>query len=407
MKVTNFFQTLPVRKQTALKESSKTLAKIKHLMQAYALARPSTRFSLRVLKVKSNKSDFMYAPKKDANIEDAVLKIIGSQCTVHCDWTVMESEGFEIRAFLPKPDAIGSKIGNAGAFLSVDGRPISTIRGTPKKIFASFKERLRKANPGFRAVKDPFFCMNIKCPPGSYDPNIEPAKDDVLFEREDIVLGAVTRLFMAYYPEAALVNNTDTGPGLPANICTRTEEVPTRPETTYSILEEAPTKCSNRPETAFSILEEVLPSEAHNIEAPYLWRSNMYGIDEEDLELLDSASQPPVIEEEEEGRRAVDASNPWIIARMNASIRPKQPTNNGQLMTPAKNYTDITVDSSSPTMSGISRQRLPLEPPTPQTISRTNISSTSIDSTLRESIEHPSHILDSGYQVCSFIDCTS
>ncbi|KAL1604095.1 hypothetical protein SLS60_005687 [Paraconiothyrium brasiliense] len=404
-------RTLPVRRETALKESAKTLAKIKRLMQSYAFARPSVRFSLRVLKAKSNKGDFTYAPKKDGNAEDAALKIIGKDSALQCDWTAIVSDGFEIHAFLPKPDAIGAKIANVGAFLSVDGRPMSTSRGTPKKITAVFRERMRKANASCSSVKDPFLCMNIMCPPGSYDPNVEPAKDDVLFEREDIIIKVVTKLFIAHYPEAVAVSDADDDPTLAASaqptIRTNHREITNRPETAFSILEEATVVHPKRPETAFSILEEAAPNEVSipdreartTVASPLRWRSTMYGIDEDDLELLDSENQPPVIEEEEDGRRAVNVSNPWAIARMNASVIPKQTTRNAQLMTPAKGSGNITMDSSSPVPATNTRQRLPLEPLTPETSSRLNARQPSRDAVVQQSIEGASQIPGRGFPV--------
>jgi DNA mismatch repair ATPase MutL len=152
VKVTDFFKYLPVRKQAALKHSLKWLAKIRRLMQAYTLARPAVRFSLRVLKAKSKTGDFVYAPKKDANVEDAAFKVIGKDCALQCDWTAIEAGGFDVTAFLPRPDCTGSKIANEGAFISVDARPILASRGTAKQIVTTFKERLRKANAALGSV---------------------------------------------------------------------------------------------------------------------------------------------------------------------------------------------------------------------------------------------------------------
>jgi DNA mismatch repair ATPase MutL len=171
-------------------------------MQAYALARPAVQFRLHVLKAKNDKSDFVYAPKSNANVEDAVLKVIGRDCALQCDWTALETDGFEVHAFLPKPTAKATKIASQGAFISIDSRPVSNSRGTIKQVVAAFRERLRKSNSSFANVKDPFFTMNIVCPPDSYDPNIEPAKDDVMFDNGDVVLGAVDKLLMSYYPKA-------------------------------------------------------------------------------------------------------------------------------------------------------------------------------------------------------------
>ncbi|KAF2801869.1 uncharacterized protein BDZ99DRAFT_512743 [Mytilinidion resinicola] len=190
VRVTDFFKSLPVRKQAALKHSSKYLAKVKKLMQGYALCRPKTRFSLRVLKAANEKINWMYAPKPDANLEDAAFKVIGRECASQCEWTIMESDGFEIQAFLPKPTAEASKVRNVGHFISVDSRPVSALRGVLKQLVVLFKEKIAKSSVGLTGVRDPFIFMNIVCPPDSYDANIEPAKDDVLFENSDMVVSA-------------------------------------------------------------------------------------------------------------------------------------------------------------------------------------------------------------------------
>ncbi|KAF2705199.1 hypothetical protein K504DRAFT_471695 [Pleomassaria siparia CBS 279.74] len=204
VKVTEFFKFLPVRKQAALQHSSKWLSKTKRLVQAYTLARPTVRFALKVTKANNDKGNFMYAPKATANVEDAAFKTVGRECAKQCDWVAMESEGFVVNAFLPKPDATGTKIANQGSYLSIDARPVSTTRGTLKQFVSSFRERLRKANPTLASVKDPFFCMNIICPLDSYDPNIEPAKDDVLFTNAELVVSVVDKLLVSYYPEAKI-----------------------------------------------------------------------------------------------------------------------------------------------------------------------------------------------------------
>jgi DNA mismatch repair ATPase MutL len=158
-----------------------------------------------VLKAKNNNGDFVYAPKLDANIEDVFLKVIGKECALQCDWTALEADSFETHAFLPKPTtASGPKIANQGAFVSIDARPVSSSRGTSKQAITAFKDRLRKSNPSLAGVKDPFLCMNIICPPDSDDPTLNPAKDDVMFDNGDVVLGVVQKLFKSYYPEAVV-----------------------------------------------------------------------------------------------------------------------------------------------------------------------------------------------------------
>ncbi|KAI4631621.1 uncharacterized protein J4E87_002327 [Alternaria ethzedia] len=297
VKVTKFFDFVPVRKETAIKNSAKVLAKIRRLMQAYALARPTIRFRLRVLKAKNSNGDFVYAPKADANVEDAVLKVIGKDCALQCDWTALEANGFEVHAFLPKPGASGSKIAHQGAFVSIDARPVSNSRGTIKRIIATYKERLRKSAPSLAGVKDPFFCMNIICPPDSYDPNIEPAKDDVMFDNSEVVVAVVDKLLKAYYPEAIQAIQDIQDAEMPTSAQQQYEpqfeELPSRVESSITIHEDEP---ANRNEQPTTDPAQALPR----------WRSSMYGIDEDDLEFLQENPAPVVEEEDEKGLRAVE-----------------------------------------------------------------------------------------------------
>ena len=48
-------------------------------------------------------------------------------------------------------------------------------------------------------ITDPFLYLNIACPPGSYDANVEPAKDDVLFANSELLLGITERWFDSIY----------------------------------------------------------------------------------------------------------------------------------------------------------------------------------------------------------------
>lgn len=126
VRVTDFLKSLPVRRQTALKDATKQLAKIKRTLQAYALARPSIRMSLKVLKAKNDKSNWMYAPKSEASVADAAVKIIGKRVSDQCQWTVWSSDSpsiptplactelpadsdpsYKIEAFIPKADSGG------------------------------------------------------------------------------------------------------------------------------------------------------------------------------------------------------------------------------------------------------------------------------------------------------------
>lgn len=159
--VLNFAAKLPVRKKTFEKDAVKTIQALRRLLQAYALARPSVRFSLKV--TKGGKGSWSYAPHAGDGIGEAVSQVIGretsSQCferflefsdsklkqrlevqdhTVDstCETPINEQPGhglYTINVFLPRPDSDPSSLGK-GQYLSVDSRPVSYDKGTMKKV---------------------------------------------------------------------------------------------------------------------------------------------------------------------------------------------------------------------------------------------------------------------------------
>ena len=91
VKVEKFLQHLPVRRQAAEKMAVKMLPKIKKMLQAYALARPYLRLSLKILKAKDRKGDWTY-PKSGAlnasrseALFDAATDIFGKKLTSQCE----------------------------------------------------------------------------------------------------------------------------------------------------------------------------------------------------------------------------------------------------------------------------------------------------------------------------------
>ncbi|KAF3391078.1 hypothetical protein DPV78_011099 [Talaromyces pinophilus] len=207
--LTGFLKKIPVRRQTAIKSASKTITKIKKLLQAYAMAKPGTRLSFKVLNSKNDKDNWTYAPSSTASIVDASRKVVGVETAGQCvckTWpeNVEESDlSVNLVAYLPKVDADFSKIGGSNQYISVDGRPLSSDRGTAKEIIKLYKSYVRstaKAN-GVSTLNDPFLNLHISCPPGAYDVNVEPAKDDVLFAEREQLIQTIEELFKTIYGE--------------------------------------------------------------------------------------------------------------------------------------------------------------------------------------------------------------
>lgn len=105
VRVERFLEALPVRRQAAEKSSIKVLAKVKRMLQAYALAMPDLRLSLKILSSKNDKGNWKYP--KIANIGDTKIKrsaldaatdMMGKKVTDECQWTspIWSSAGEEI-----------------------------------------------------------------------------------------------------------------------------------------------------------------------------------------------------------------------------------------------------------------------------------------------------------------------
>lgn len=211
--VEELFKTVPVRGQVAEKEAHRNLAKAKHLLKAYALAKPMIRLSFKILggDIKQNWS---YCPRPDASVREAVVQVFGAGVMSECvlktvttdtgsqmEQNACDGSRITIEAVLPRPDADLSKL-SKGSFFSVDARPVSTSRGTMKKLLSDFKMRFKKslgAEADDKRLSDLFACINFRCCPGTYDPNVEPSKSEVLFANESQLAGLFEELCSTTY----------------------------------------------------------------------------------------------------------------------------------------------------------------------------------------------------------------
>jgi hypothetical protein len=317
---------------------------------------------LRVLRTKREKSNFCYSPKTSAaTVRDAAFKIIGTEAASQCSWSVLESERFKVQALLPIPGAVPTKISNVGHLLSIDQSPVSTSRGLFKHVTKRVLEMIRASSDALSSVKDPFFVINIGCPLGSYDPNVEPAKDDVIFDDGEEVLKAVDELLNAVYSNSlqrAIIEDVSASDNI--NQRAKIEEHAASEQTLpgkqsikeifdddddFEALEDNPNshlqtagECAYaedgghlETENAVVDVEALTPASLANTDelgalksSPNVWRSGMYSCDEDDLELFEIAEEPrPASANVEPLRDDRRSLNPWIIAKMNVSVKPK------------------------------------------------------------------------------------
>ncbi|KAI1626662.1 DNA mismatch repair protein MutL [Exophiala viscosa] len=289
VRVQDLLTNIPVRRQTALKATIKTLQAIKNLLFAFAFARPDVRFSLKVLKGKNEKLNWTYAASRNDSLAEVAAKIVGKEVAAECTECKVSSievddqidDGWEIQALLVSADADLTKVRNGPQFISVDGRPVSMDRGTMKEIAKTYKHHLQRIFSGSNntSISRLFTYMQIRCPPESYDVNIEPAKDEVLFFRPKSLLSLIETLLQKAYPGNAA----------------------TAGETQVSEKSSVTVSAGDTP------------------------HKDMYHIDLDDMELPVSPTGGILAQQESEPEdRPTALRNPFTIAAMNRIISPKK-----------------------------------------------------------------------------------
>ena len=266
-----------------------------------------------------------------------------------------------------------STINNAGQYVAVDSRPVSGARGTLKHVIDMFKSYVRSGSltPNTtEPLNNPILCMNIICPTGSYDVNVEPAKDDVLFTDPEKVLQIVEKFFKVVYGDLPTRDARITSKKLLASdpgsfdvmlasrkereISSSASKVTDFPS---SSVEGIAASCQpitlqgEPPDVMFSsieddILENALidirpnheprskelnciasPIEKNIPDRPRRgWQPNMYAEEEfNDDDLLVATTRNELHSDDETDAggdlKSVSVSNPWTIAKTNAPVR--------------------------------------------------------------------------------------
>jgi DNA mismatch repair protein MutL len=410
VRVVGLFHTCPVRRQSSLKDAPKVISKITRLIHSYILSRPAIRVCFKVTKAKTEKANFIYAPATivSGNIQDAVRKLIARECAAQCTLTTRTIGHFTFEAFHPSLASDPSAVSGHGHFLSVDSRPVSTARGgTLRSIYKAFTTSIRAHHTSFSHVKDPFLRLNIACPPNSYDANVEPQKDDLLFvDAKEIISSAEQFFSQIYLVQQDSSRTIHMGPGRAPDTANQgpdrqfgemrptasrlavrvRESSPVGPEMLPLLASSSPQPCavgdcpSSLPSYPIGMLSsdglDEGPSSATINSSGIM--ANMYDCDDEDWENI------PLVGSEE-GRRnehaeletggldVVGLSNPWIRAKMATRISTGQPLRD-RVSTVPQPMNNFPQSSSAGSLMEPRRHRVPRpepvhdadEPPNPE-----------------------------------------
>ena len=259
-----------------------------------------------------------------------------------------------------------SAINNSGQYLAIDSRPVSCARGTLKQIIGKFKSYVQSGSSThhIEALNNPILCMNIICPLGSYDINVEPAKDDVLFTDSEKVLHIVEKFFEVVFGDLPIrdVRTLSKKPLTvnPENFdimlaSRKGRETSSSGQTTSTVRDSNVdgAAASRHPialhrkslDSVFSSMKDDIPKNASresrskelipmdstteqrlSDEPLRAWQANMYGgneLNDDDLSVAGTGNMSYSDDEADVGGdlRNVSVSNPWTIAKINAPVR--------------------------------------------------------------------------------------
>lgn len=209
-----------------------------------------------------------------------------------------------------------SKANNAGQFLSVDGRPLSSSKGVGQDIAKLYKCFVRAAGSKKDkpvSITDPFLCLHLQCPRGSYDVNIEPTKDDILFEDRDLVMSMVEKMLRAQYGE--LPNAETKAPVKGREVVSNSASNKRRFELLMARKrpKEFPMQTQDSTDS-FSLASPLSQNRPHSLDTSSPATSP-------DRHLIS-----PVGSRQTGANRDSDFINPWSITKMNASLQtPRRP----------------------------------------------------------------------------------
>ena len=328
---------------------------------------------MKVLKGKNEKQNWVYGAKPNATVKDVAASVGGQEVTSQCivevnkslaeggcedknesDTSQTSTPSHIISALIPGPNAgtlpfTGtehcltslldfSKIVGVGQFVSVDGRPITTARGFGKGLCKLFKTYLCGAatKSGSNGITtDPFICIHIGCPPSSYDINVEPAKDDVLFAADTSVWKEIEDLFKHVYGDLQPDEKTNgafagrktnrsaaSGSGFDLLLArTPAQRLPLTVGQTRTDIQDGASEPEVTSEDLNAHMTEVGGELKLSSTSNQLGRRNMATVTEEDLELIaddQDESELSDIDESEISRPTV--TNPWSLAKLHAPI---------------------------------------------------------------------------------------
>ncbi|KAK9447935.1 uncharacterized protein V1518DRAFT_428322 [Limtongia smithiae] len=219
------FHAIPVRKQMYIKSSKKTITAMRTMLIALCLLHRGLRISFKISRSPAVPTTYMGGN----TLKDAVASCVSREAattSVFINNEYVDDHGaWQIEAVLPKPDSSNDGVSVKNVVFAVDSRLLSNTLHTAKTLLKVAKQYITSSH------KYLLFC-NIRTPRDrlTYDVNVEPGKDDVLFFDEEFVMGKWTEVLQGIY---ATDEEETLGDGKEDEVNT-SRMTPGRPDTTWT-----------------------------------------------------------------------------------------------------------------------------------------------------------------------------
>ncbi|KAK9367536.1 hypothetical protein V1509DRAFT_626249 [Lipomyces kononenkoae] len=344
------FQSIPVRKASYIKESRKTLMSISRLLRAIAMLRRGLRITFKVRRPISVPSVF----SGEKSLVHCVRACLGRDAASQSEFIREEfDDGWAIEAVLPKPELSSQSLPKSSkrefkqVVYAVDGRPLNISLTAAKMLSKLTKQYLQSSS------RELVLC-HINTPVGrpSYDVNIEPGKDDVLFYDERNVLEKWTQILKKIYPEEL------PEAAAPPHCSTRAEEAVDNLES--YVQWDGPLDSRDLKDRNDNVeLTDLEGDHEPHIVPDVVEYNNNNNVEEKEkvaqVEAEDEdENQNEVDEDEEDYRQDVTLHNPWVIAKLNRIQKPGRDTRefrHDRPSDPIQLITTPTSETSNPRVS--------------------------------------------------------
>lgn len=167
-----------------MKECKKSIAQMRALLLAFAILDPKVRLSFKI--IGSNEPVLMF---KESSVKEKLARVFGVQNVSLLVEGTKSFGGWIWNYVIPKePDTIKSKV--EYYLVAVNGRPLTSTLPVTKKIVSHVNKRFTTqlgCKPGIWVLA----ISSVKA--GTFDVNVEPSKDDIMFNDLDQVLDGIDR----------------------------------------------------------------------------------------------------------------------------------------------------------------------------------------------------------------------